>query len=142
MRSLGRPFDAVSREEFILDIYRIVDPLDAWLDNAQPLEDPIKLWVDSIDPAIIQHQWFVDGVLIDGAIDEEFDPLAFGFGLGTYLIQAHAFDSTDWVRTNFDLLHQEVEWTVTYTAIPEPSTLFMLLAGATGGWCFRRRRSL
>ena len=40
MRALGSPFDAVSREAFILGIYRIVDPLDAWLDNASPMADP------------------------------------------------------------------------------------------------------
>ncbi len=34
MRSLNRPFDAVSREKIILDIYALVDPLDAWRDNS------------------------------------------------------------------------------------------------------------
>lgn len=125
MRVLGQPFDAVSREEFILDIYRIVDPLDAWLANAQPLSNPIKLWVDSIDPAIIQHQWIVDGSLVDGATGEEFDPLAFGFGPGTYTITSHNFDPTDWVRSHPELVNQDITWTVTYT-VPEPSSLLLV----------------
>ncbi len=42
MRALNQPFDAVSREEIILDIYRTVDPLDAWLNNSQFLLQPRK----------------------------------------------------------------------------------------------------
>jgi hypothetical protein len=138
MRTLGQPFDAISREEFVLDIYRIVDPLDGWLSNDSPLSDPIKLWVDSIDPAIIEHQWFVDGVLVPGALGEEFDPLDFGYGPGTYSITAHNFDPTDWVRSNPDLLKQDITWNVTYT-VPE-STAFLLLAAGVCGLSSRRMR--
>ena len=127
MRSLGRPFNAVCREEIILDIYRIVDPLDAWLDNSSPLEDPAELWVDPIDPTIIEHQWFVDNVLVPGATGEEFNALAFGFGLGTYGIRAHSYDPTDWVRVNGNLLQQDVTWDVTYT-VPQ-----QLVAGDANG---------
>ena len=35
MRSLGRAFDAVSREQLILKIYEQVDPLDEWTDTAE-----------------------------------------------------------------------------------------------------------
>ena len=125
MRALGSPFDAVSREALILGIYRIVDPLDAWLDNASPLADPVNLWVNSIDPDIIQHQWLVDGSLIAGAGGKEFNPLAFGFGPGSYTVTAHSFDPTDWVRGNPDLLQQDISWTVTYT-VPEPSYLILV----------------
>ncbi|MGD0651593.1 MAG: M64 family metallopeptidase [Verrucomicrobiia bacterium] len=129
MRTLGQPFDAVSREEIILDIYRLVDPLDAWLNNSVTLENPSKLWVDSIDPTIIQHQWFVNNALVPGANGEEFDPLAFGFGPGTYTIKAHNYDPTDWVRASLDLLQEDITWNVTYT-IPEPGSAW-LLAGAS-----------
>ena len=138
MRQLGQPFDAVSREEFILDIYRIVDPLDAWLSNAEPLSNPIKLWVDSISPEIIQNQWLVNGLLVDGATGEEFDPLAFGFGPGTYTVTSHNFDPTDWVRSHPDLVNQDISWTVTYT-VPEPSS-FLLVAGAVCCLAIRRTR--
>ncbi|MHA3770165.1 M64 family metallopeptidase [Verrucomicrobiota bacterium sgz303538] len=137
MRVLGAPFDAVGREEIILDIYRIVDPLDAWLSNSSPLNNPIKLWVDSIDPQVIHHQWFVNGTLVPGATGEEFNPLAFGFGPGTYTITSHNFDPTEWVRSHFELLQQDITWTVTYT-IPEPTPLLLL---AYGIGCFRFRRS-
>jgi hypothetical protein len=52
-----------------------------------------------------------------------------------YTISARAFDPTGfdpvngWVRTNQSSLEQLVSWNVTYTtSIPEPSTIFSLLA--------------
>jgi hypothetical protein len=125
MRSLDQPFDAVGREEIILDIYRLVDPLDAWSPNFQTLLNPADLWVDSIDPAIIQHEWFVNGSLVPNATDEHFNPLAYGFGPGTYTIKSHNFDPTDWVRSHPELVTQDISWTVQYT-VPEPTTLILV----------------
>lgn len=119
MRSLGNPFDAVSREEIILDIYRVVDPLDGWLSTSGVQLDPDQLWVDPIDPDTIDHQWFVDGQLVAGAEDPTFDPRDFGFGPGTYDITAHSFDPTDWVRTHLELLEQDIEWTVTLSQVTD-----------------------
>jgi hypothetical protein len=140
MRSLDRPFDAVSREEFILDFYRIVDPLDSWLNNLTPLLDPSSLWVDSIDPSIIKHQWYVNGLLVAGATGESFDPRMYGYGAGTYTVMSHNYDDTPWVRRNLNLLQQDVSWNVSYSAVPEPSS-FLMVAGAAGyAWIQRRRR--
>jgi hypothetical protein len=141
MRSLGQPFDAISREEIILDIYRKVDPLDAWLSNSQPLLNPPDLWVDSIDPAIIQHEWFVNGSLVPGATGEQFSPLAYGFGQGTYTIKSHNFDPTDWVRSHPELITQDITWTVQYT-VPEPTMIVLvtILFGCAGGAATQRRR--
>jgi hypothetical protein len=132
MRSLGQPFDAVSREEIILDIYRRVDPLDSWLGNSQTLQNPANLWVDSIDPAIIRHEWYVNGSLVPGATGEQFNPLDYGFGSGVYTIKAHNFDPTDWVRIHPELLTQDIAWTVQYS-VPEPTTL--VLATILFGCC-------
>jgi len=115
MRSLGRPFDAVSREQIILEIYDYVDPLDDWLSNAQPLVDPAALWVDVIDPAVIQVQWSIDAVPIDGASDESFDLLSLVPGPGSYQASALAFDDTDWVRRDLQKLFQTMLWDVTVT---------------------------
>jgi hypothetical protein len=124
MRSLGRPFDAVGREEIILDIYRKVDPLDSWLSNSAALVNPAKLWVDSIDPGIIQHQWLVNGLAVPGATGEEFNPIAAGYGAGTYTITAHNYDPTDWVRSHPELVNQDITWLVTYT-VPEPTGVLL-----------------
>ncbi len=132
MRSLGQPFDAVSREALILQIYSFVDPVDDWLANTSTLIDPDHLWVDVIDTDVISLQWFVDDVLIPTAFSEEFRLTDYGFGPGTYDVRARAYDGTafdpvaGWVRMNQDQLEQSISWSVTVTAVPEPSTALML----------------
>jgi hypothetical protein len=125
MRNLDRPFDAVSREALIHDIYKYVDPLDDWLDNAAPLTDA-PLWVDVIDPDVIKTEWYVDDVLVEGASSELFNATDFGYGPGTYEVRAHAYDDAidhafdgtmrDLVRSQFGLLQQDILWTLTLTA--------------------------
>ncbi len=120
MRSLGRPFDAVSREKIILDIYNLVDPLDDWLPNGGSIVDSDPtLWVDSIDSTVIDVQWFVDGNLVVGANAESFRPRDFGFTDGSHSITARAFDPTDWVRRDLNELEQSVSWSVDILPIPD-----------------------
>jgi hypothetical protein len=134
MRSLNRPFDAISREKIILDIYANVDPLDSFLPTALPLTDPPSLWVDSIDPNVIDMEWFVNGTKVTGATAETFSLLDHGYGAGTYTVRARAFDPTGfdpvngWVRRNQTQLEQFVTWTVTQT-IPEPGTIWLAALG-------------
>jgi hypothetical protein len=116
MRSLGRPFDAVSREKIILDIYDLVSPLDDWLANDVTLENPDPLWVDLIDPDVIDVQWRVDENLVADATGESFRPSDYGFGPGSYTITARAFDPTDWVRVGLDSLEQWISWNVLLTS--------------------------
>ena len=124
MRSISRPFHAVSREKIILDIYDYVDPVDDWLDNFLPVEnDP--LWVEVVDTDVIKMEWSVDGTLVPGATGETFDVTDFGFGSGTYSIVARAYDGVldhvqdggllDLVRRDFDKLEQEITWSLTIT---------------------------
>ena len=122
MKSLDRPFDAVSREKIILDIYDHVAPLDGALDSAELLVDPASLWVDVVDPEVIKVEWYVDNQLVVGATGETFDPLS--LGPGEYEITARAYDDTPWVRTDLSKLEQRVDWSVTVTPIPEPATDF------------------
>jgi IgA peptidase M64 len=144
MRSLGRPFDAISREKIILDIYAKVDPLDAWLPNALPLMDPANLWVDTIDPAVISRQWFVNNVLVPGATGETFDLDDYGYAPGNYSVRARAYDPTGfdlvngWVRRSQNTLEQSIIWNVVRT-VPEPATVVYLVAGVLGLILIRRR---
>ena len=146
MRALGRPFDAISREKFINDIYDEVDPLDAFLDNSTTLFDPIDLWVDTVDPNVIEVEWFVDGVS-KGYLGESVDLQMLGLGTGQYEVTAVAFDeillhantgsSLDWWRLDGAKLQQSVSWSIV-SAIPEPASGWMVLAA---GIClFKRRR--
>ena len=121
MRSLGQPFDAVSREAFILDIYNFVDPLDGWLDNSTPIADG-PLWVDLVDGVVQAVEWYVDETLVPGAGTETFDAAAWGFGPGDYAVRARVYDRVldrvgvggllDLVRKDLGRLEQSVSWTL------------------------------
>jgi hypothetical protein len=126
MRALFRPFDVVSREQIILQIYALVDPLDSWTDNSATLFDPV-LEISVVDPEVIGIEWLVDGVLVQGATGPTFNPADHGFGLGEYTMTARAFDSTGWVLIDPEMLEQSVSWSVVMT--PEPSSAMMLVAG-------------
>ena len=135
MRALNQPFNAPSREKIIQDIYDLVDPLDAWLDNGGLIQaEQPALWVDTIDPAVIEVEWSVDGELVPGASGEAFALTDYGYGAGTYEVTAHAFDATEWVRTGLDALQESIVWDVEVLPAPAdpPWVSDVLLAGS--GW--------
>ena len=111
MRSLGQPFDAVAREQFIRRFYDFVDPLDSYTDNTVALYNPTSVSVDVIDPAIIEVDWTVDGKAFPDVQDTlSFDYDYFDFGVHT--VTARAYDDTAWVRGDRSALEQTVTWTV------------------------------
>jgi Ca2+-binding RTX toxin-like protein len=111
MRSLEQPFDAVARERFILAFYDLVDPLDGFSANEGALRNPAGLSVDAIDPEVIRVDWTVGArTFVDHGETLSFDFDDFGFG--TYAVAAHAYDPTDWVRSDRSSLEQSVTWTV------------------------------
>ena len=126
MRTLGTPFNAVVREETILDIYNFVRPVDQHRGNEATVETG-PLWVEVVDPAVIQVDWYVNGALVDESSAAAFDLNDFSFPSGTYAVRAHAYDRIldhagngsmlDLVRKDFHKLQQEIEWTVAHTAI-------------------------
>lgn len=124
MRNLGRPFDAVSREKIILDIYNWIDPIDAYRDNSQTVSEiNPSLWVAPIDTGVQDIQWSVNGANVVGATDVTFDPNDFGFAAGTYTVSARVYDSTDWVRHQLSKLEQTVVWTVESLPVPQVRTV-------------------
>ena len=119
MNVLGQPFDAIAREAFIQHIYAEVRPLDAYTDNGAVLVDTDSLFVQPVDSQVIKVRWSVDGqVVLDGNTDS-FDLSDAGYGAGTYSVTALAYDDTDWVRGNRDLLQQSITWTVQVNAPEE-----------------------
>jgi hypothetical protein len=122
MRTLNRPFDAVSREKLIQDIYRFVDPLDGFRVNTDPLFDPKEIWVDVVDPEVILVEWSIDGVISVANAGETFNVSLEGLGPGSHIVTARAYDQVldfafsggglDLVRSDFSALEQSVSWTV------------------------------
>jgi hypothetical protein len=122
MRDLGRPFDAVSREAMILQIYRKVDPLDGWSPNEDPLFNPKEISIDLIDPAVIDVEWQLDGQTIATADKQVFKLADHKLAYGEHTLTARAFDPTDWVRIRKDLLQETVKWTLN-VALPGDANL-------------------
>ena len=125
MRALFRPFDAVSREQFIKKFYDEVDPLDDWAANSSIIEDPEELWVDRIDPGVIALEWSLNGDLLASS-DETLDVAALQLAPGSHLIEARAYDtlldhsftgdSLDWWRrTDTSPLEQYITWNIQIT---------------------------
>ena len=126
MRALFRPFDAISREQFIKSIYAELNPLDDWLPNTRSLENPSSLWVDAIDPDVINVEWLVDGNSL-GVLSETLDVTGLGLSSGMHTIEARAYDaildhsfsgdSLDWWRLpDTSPLEQLITWSVNINA--------------------------
>ena len=115
MRSLGRPFDAIAKEAFVLAFYDEVDPLDAWAfrdeaDLGLTLTDEYGFFVDAIDESLIQQEWSVDGVLVAGETGTELSIGRLGLSAGRYTLSVRAYDDTDLVRGDRSSLEQTVSW--------------------------------
>jgi hypothetical protein len=148
MRALFRPFDAVSREKFIYEIYQEVDPLDNWAQLSVMDDVTDQLWVSTVDSDIIEVEWFLDGQSL-GIFGEILDIRSLGLTKGTYEFTAFAHDSIlnysfsggalDWWRLDPSMLQQSVSWTVSIV-VPEPNmaAMVMILASMIG---LRRNRT-
>src|SRR5690349_20017004 len=98
MRDLGTPFNAVSREQLIFEIYDRVRPIDSYTDNSQTLENPGTVVADVVDPALISLEWYVNGVLVANESAQTFDTSWMSKGL--YNLSVRSYDPTDWVRAS------------------------------------------
>jgi hypothetical protein len=110
MNLLPQPFNMPSAEKIIVDIYSIVQPIDAHTDNSTPLSSPESLQVRVVDPDILKVEWSIDGELVEGETGECFvlpalDP-------GEHSVSVRVFDNTPWVRTNMQRLEQTVSWEI------------------------------
>lgn len=115
MRSLGRPFNLPSVESLILEIYRIVDPIDDCSPSGTVLEGWETVWVDPADPAshALSIQWAVDGVPLVGAVGDSLDLSAYDFTAGLHSLSVTVVDPTPLVRdeaARAELMTQTVSW--------------------------------
>ncbi|GIL40074.1 M64 family metallopeptidase [Roseiterribacter gracilis] len=117
MNHLGKPFDVVSREAFVLRFYDFVRPLDSFTSNTTALRDATSVAVKTVDPTIISTRWTLDSQLVSDAHVETFDIAGSGvFAAGTHSLSLLAYDPTDWVRaTDRSKLQQSVSWSLEFT---------------------------
>jgi hypothetical protein len=84
MRSLGRPFEQVNIEQFIISAYKTVQPVD---DATPPGTYPgdTMFYVDPVDPTThaLSVQWSLDGSPIAGATGTMFDASTLSLPPGT-----------------------------------------------------------
>jgi hypothetical protein len=124
-----RPFNVVSKEKIILDIYNRVKPLHTFRDTAGVKIDPDTLWVKTVDPQVLWVDWYIDSTRVRTNGGERF-VLPDSLPPGSYRIRARAYDeivlrtgsnnasphALDWVRKDLAKLQQDVGWRVTVTA--------------------------
>ena len=112
MRDLNQPFDAVSREQFVLNFYAFVRPLDSYSTVSASDARMTSLSASPVDSSVIQMQWSVGGAVVQTS-GTSLDLLSLGLDYGSYEVSLRAYDDTDWVRSDRSWLEQDVNWTVT-----------------------------
>ena len=100
MRSLGRPFNAPSREEVILQIYRLVKPIDNSSDPNLIHDELATLFVEPLQP--VNHDldvtWSLDGEVLLGIDSNELALCSLGLSAGWHAVEVTVVDNTPMVR--------------------------------------------
>ena len=126
MKNLNRPCGAVNREQFVLNYYARVSPLDGW----SPATD--NRWVSApenrsfaVTPKVPDGEesmlirWLIDDMEQDDASANEFTTISENLGNGVHTVTASVRDPTAFVRLDPDgLLEDAVTWTLTLTNQP------------------------
>ena len=101
MRSLGRPFNLPSVESLLIELYKIVSPIDAASDESQIYNGTEILFVQPlvlIGGKAIAVQWYLDGAPIPGATGSQLDLAQLGLSPCAHAVQVVVTDPTGWVR--------------------------------------------
>lgn len=118
-------YNAVSREKMVMDIWRIVRPIDGTSPPAGPVSGATTLTVQVIDPEVVSVDWSVDGQVVAMKGGTSFDVAARGLSAGAHTIVAKAYDNAGedlvryrdgtgmYGRMNWARSQQTVTWMVT-----------------------------
>ena len=101
MRALGRPFNLVSAERLIRQIYLEVNPIDDGTPDGSVVAPSDTLFVTPMQPLNhdLQVLWYLDEVLIVDAIQATtLDLSTLSMDSGTHTIRVEVTDPTPWVR--------------------------------------------
>ncbi len=130
MRSLNRPCGQVNREQFVLQFYNRVSPLDGFspgsttavVTTPSPLSFEVTPKVPSSGVAL-NVTWRVDGVVQPGETGAQFETLSDFVGNGIHTVTATVQDPTSFVRLDTsNLLSESVTWNLTLSG-QIPATL-------------------
>lgn len=101
MRNLGRPFNLVSAERLLHQIYREVNPIDDGTANGSMMEPTDTIWVTPMQPLNhdLQVLWYLDDQLIVSAVQQtELDLSTLSMDSGEHVVRVEVTDTTAWVR--------------------------------------------
>lgn len=101
MRSLGYPFKAVNVEQFVINFYKVLSPIDdATPSSGSPLPADTPFFVTPLQPVdhALDIQWSVDGVAAPGATDTHFTVDWCTLSPGIHEVSVTVVDNTDRVR--------------------------------------------
>ena len=120
MRSLGRPVGQVNREQFVLNYYSRVSPVDdftpAQTNQSVSTLTNLTFAVTVKQPSLslaLTTTWEVDGVLRSGVTGDSFLIPSTALGNGRHTVKATVRDPTAFVRNDpLQLLVESVSWTL------------------------------
>lgn len=130
MKNLNRPCGQINREQFVLQYYSRVHPLDGYspASTTSTVTAPSPLSF-SITPKVptsglnLNITWKIDGVTQSGQTASSFSTLSDYIGNGSHAVSASVQDPTTFVRLDTsNLLSQTVTWNVTLSG-QIPATL-------------------
>ena len=100
MRSLFRPHNLPSIESLLIELYRVVSPLDDHADDGATYAGSETLWVVPMAPGgqPLPVQWYLDGEEIAGATGTTLDLGTLGLSECAHEVSAVVHDPTAWVR--------------------------------------------
>ncbi len=101
MRNLGRGFGPVNCEQFVINFYKNVSPVDdATPVSAGPLPEATTFYVVPVEPTShrLDVRWLIDGAEVAGESGTTFAPRAEWLGKGVHEVTVEVVDNTPLVR--------------------------------------------
>jgi hypothetical protein len=100
MRNLGRPFNLPSAESMVIEIYKIVKPIDASSSTSATYTGSETLFVTPMAPVAhpLDVQWYLGGAPIAGATGTTLNLATLGLGACPATISVKVVDNTTMVR--------------------------------------------
>ena len=117
MRNLGRPFDQVNVEQFVVAIYQAVRPIDDATPEAS-YPRGTQFFLDLVHPTthLLEVQWYLDGAPIAGAVSPALDTSGVELSDGSHVLSVTVRDNTQLVRDENrrqSLMTEQRSWVLT-----------------------------